>query len=310
MLAWGRSGSTILGNILGEADRFLCVGELHWLWQRALRQRCACGELVPDCPVWSAVLGEGFGYPDSVDPAAIWEWQKSELRVPHAVRIMRMQSAELSSRPKLATYAAILTRLYHSLAAVTGSDVIVDTSKLPSVAALLRLLPDIDPYFVHLVRDPRAVAFSWQRRRQRIAVDWEEEGLRYGPLHSSLRWLVYNSMGDALRGRSGARSTLLRYEDFVRAPRTHAERLVQLAGGDPRSLPFLDERTVELGVNHAVVGNPSRFRTGPITIRPDDQWLTEQSRVNRAIATAVAVPKLARYGYPLRARAVEGSSER
>ena len=36
ILGWGRSGSTVLGNILGEVDGFFCAGELHYLWERRL----------------------------------------------------------------------------------------------------------------------------------------------------------------------------------------------------------------------------------------------------------------------------------
>ena len=54
----GRSGTTVLAGILGEADGVVDVGELRWLWQRGLLERrsCGCGLPVAECPVWSSVV--------------------------------------------------------------------------------------------------------------------------------------------------------------------------------------------------------------------------------------------------------------
>ena len=45
LAGWGRSGTTIIDNILGEIDGFFSVGELYHLWGRGLVQerRCGCG---------------------------------------------------------------------------------------------------------------------------------------------------------------------------------------------------------------------------------------------------------------------------
>ena len=58
ILGPGRSGTTILGNILGEVPGFFAAGEVRFVWQRGLIERrpCGCGMPVPDCSVWSAVL--------------------------------------------------------------------------------------------------------------------------------------------------------------------------------------------------------------------------------------------------------------
>src|SRR5580704_12095604 len=56
----GRSGSTLLANILGEVDGVFAAGEVRYLWQRGLTERrlCGCGVPVRECPVWSRVLAE------------------------------------------------------------------------------------------------------------------------------------------------------------------------------------------------------------------------------------------------------------
>src|SRR3712207_6711350 len=54
----GRSGTTILGNILGEVQGIVNAGEIRWLFQRGLLERrpCGCGLPPAECPRWSVVL--------------------------------------------------------------------------------------------------------------------------------------------------------------------------------------------------------------------------------------------------------------
>ena len=59
----GRSGSTILGNILGGVEGFFSVGELRLIWERGLIRNwlCGCGVSFRECPVWSEVVSERSG---------------------------------------------------------------------------------------------------------------------------------------------------------------------------------------------------------------------------------------------------------
>jgi len=68
----------------------------------------------------------------------------------------------------------------------------------------------------------------------------------------------------------------------------------------PIELPFVDERTVELGPTHSITGNPDRLRTGPIAVRLDDRWRREMTARDRSLVTALTWPLLARYGYLMR----------
>ena len=61
-------------------------------------------------------------------------------------------------------YRRILTKLYCAIQSVSGSQVIVDSSKGPRYAMLLNEIPEIDLRVVHLVRDSRGVVYSWQKK--------------------------------------------------------------------------------------------------------------------------------------------------
>jgi hypothetical protein len=300
-----RSGSTILQNILGEVDGFFAAGELHYLWRRVMEQasRCGCGSPFYRCPLWSDVLERVLSVPPAskVGVAGLREWQHATVRLRHTGQLLRQSSHSRTSSP-LQPYARSVVRLYEAIADVTGARVIVDSSKKSSEAALLRLLPEIDSYVLHLVRDPRAVAHSWSRLKMNVDTDGRREGLpQHGALFSSLQWIQVNLMTEAVRRRGvSGRSMLIRYEDFARAPEATVRGVVNLVNEAPRELPFLDERTVRLGINHTVWGNMDRFKTGVVTVRQDEEWKTTLSRRDRVVASAVTLPVLHHYGYRVR----------
>jgi Sulfotransferase family len=308
IMGWGRSGSTIMDNLLGGIDGFFSVGELSYLWERGLVEgrRCGCGRPVRECEVWSRVLLAGFGdaLGDEVDPQRVVRWQRDAVRVRHTPGLIRYPRHAPTGRPALDSYVAVSARLLRATADVTGARVIVDSSKRPSDGALLRLVPGVDPYFVQLVRDPRAVAYSWRRRKAQPDRPRPADLVQHSAVDSTLSWLGWNAAAEALRLRHGrARSLLLRYEDFVERPRAALAAMTELVGEAGAAVPIEGERTGLLGSNHTVSGNPSRFRTGRVELRADDEWLTRQPAVDRLVATAVALPLLHRYGYALRPRA-------
>jgi hypothetical protein len=301
VIGYGRSGSTILGNILGELEGVVHVGELRSLWGLGLlgRRVCGCGEPIRSCPFWASVVEAGPGSADhGFDPAEARRLQTEVVRLRTTRSMLRLRGDLDAAPPPLREYARLADRLYAGVAAVTGAGVVVDTSKHVPDAALLTLLPGVEPYFVHLVRDPRAVAHSWQRVMRSPGEGRLEQMPTHGPMTSGRSWLATNLGAEAIRRAAGPeRSMVLRYEDFAAEPRSACERVLSLVDLPPDDLPFVDDRTVRLGGNHTAGGNPARLREGPIPIRVDDEWRTAQRRPARWVATALALPALRRYGY-------------
>ena len=57
-----RSGSAVLGYVLGRLPGTIFVGELVYFWRRfAEGELCSCGQTLPDCRFWSAVVVKAFG---------------------------------------------------------------------------------------------------------------------------------------------------------------------------------------------------------------------------------------------------------
>jgi hypothetical protein len=293
----GRSGSTLLDNLLGELDGFFSAGEVHNLWNRGLVQgrRCGCGRSVPECELWSAVTARSDrAGSEGATPEQVVAWQQEVVDPRNDRRLKRIRSAPEAGWDALSSYVTVLGRLYEAVAHVTGARVIVDSSKRPTHGLLLDLVPGITAYYVHLVRDPRAVAYS--RRRVKFNVD---RSMRlHSVWHSSALWRRRNRVARDVTGRAPERSMMLRYEDFVARPAESIRAIAALVDVHPTSVP-IDGHRAWVGTNHTASGNPSRFHGGEIVIREDDEWLRRQSLTDRVVATAMTLGPLSTYGYPL-----------
>ncbi|MDP9457480.1 MAG: sulfotransferase [Actinomycetota bacterium] len=301
----GRSGSTILHNLLGQIEGFFPVGEFVYVWNRLVNDgTCSCGARFRECEVWGPVLKRAFGGPQGVDARSMARIQRTSTR-PRHIPLMLAKSGENLLRLRWTEeYRDALGRFYREISNVTGSRVIVDSSKLPLYGRVLGEVPGVERYVVHLVRDPRAVAYSWQRKKKSTPAGRNLAYMpRHHPVESSLEWDLCNVAAEGLREDAHGRYLMLRYEDFVEEPRPAVERILQLLGEEPRSLPFVSERKVQLrGPNHNVGGNPSRFRTGVVELSPDAEWVKSTKRGAWRLVTALTLPFLARFGYGARAR--------
>jgi hypothetical protein len=292
---WGRSGTTILDNVLSAYDSVFSVGELYYLWPRAFieRRRCGCGETLIECPLWTEILARA--YRDSPpDAQATYDLQRRSIRVRDTRRL-----AHGRLDPDATRYRDEIARLYHAIGDVTGAEVVVDSSKTPAGAAVLTRIDGIEPYLLHMVRDPRATAHSWTRTVAQPDLRIPRDMPRHGAMTSTATWIGWNVLVEDLARRGYAdRSRRLRYEDFVADPRGRVGDLLAFLGVAPNGSPFKGRHELQLSANHTVGGNPGRFRTGSIMIRPDDAWRAEQARRRRLVSTAIATPLLHRYRYP------------
>jgi hypothetical protein len=174
--------------------------------------------------------------------------------------------------------------------------VIVDSSKFPAYGYLLSKVPTIDLYVVHLVRDPRAVAYSWLRKKWNPDVG--EYLDVYSPTRSSLAWDYINLTVEAILGGSRDRSLTLRYEDLVKSPREAVERILKLVREEVPQLPFVAEDKVVLGPSHMVAGNPGVYKeTGIVQLRLDEEWRSRMRLRDKRLVTLLTFPLLLRYGY-------------
>jgi hypothetical protein len=303
LAGFGRSGSTLLERLLGELPGVCPAGEVVHMWQRGIREgeRCGCGEPFPACPFWQRVGKTAFGGWDNVDVDQVARLRASVDRS----RFLPLLGAAPLRRtflPGLDEYMAYYLQTYAAIAEVSKSEVVIDSSKHASLAYCLRSDPGLDLRVVHVIRDSRAVAYSWSRIVSRPETATETHVATYSPATAAVRWNTQNAALQLL-SRLGTPTLRVRYEDLVREPAVRLREIAEFAGlsGDA-GLGFLHTDgpgrwRADLGVTHTASGNPMRFTTGQVVIRPDDQWRTAMLAGKRRMVTTLTLPLLARYGY-------------
>jgi hypothetical protein len=293
---WMRSGSTLVGNILNELPGVLHAGELHYLWQNGIlasgtNSTCGCGERLTGCPLWSAVLAALPGSDSAAGAHHVVMRQHALLRARHTRTRLAEAQGRVAPAPGVADLLDRTVEMYHALRSRGGERLIVDGSKFPAEAAALAGRTDLDVRVLHMVRDPRATALSYQRSKAYIPA--------MSPARSSAYWSAFNLASEEVAAALPGRCLRVRHEDLCRAPREVMAEVLRFVDLDDAS-PVAEDSSVQLSGNHTVTGNPDRLRTGRTAIRPDERWRTELSGGQIAMATAFAAPLLPRYGYPLR----------
>ena len=294
-----RSGSTLLDLMVGQLPGHCDVGELFYMWQAgALRdQRCACGEVFSACPFWQAVGDAAFGGWDQVDVPRLLRLQH---RVDRTAVLPLLLLGRLLPRhaAQVREYLDVTSRLYAAIAEVTGSSVVVDSTKRPSTAYLLRRAPQVALSIVLVVRDPRGVVNSWSRKVELPENAGARSYLKQRPLRQIVRrWVTVNLMTELL-GRD-VPMVRLRYEDLVSAPREAMHEVLALTGTPVTedATSFLGPDGLRTGKSHAVAGGRVRMRTGPLPLRLDEAWRRELPTWKRVVTVACTAPLMRRYGY-------------
>ena len=300
VVGWGRSGSTLVGNMLNEVPGFWHTGEVQSIWQIGLsyNQPCGCGLPLRECPVWGNVTAQAFGGISVEDAQAVHtaRWDRG----PHNRHMLLLPFGGHGVPAVPPTVLSHVSRLYTGLQEETGANVLVDTSKFPSYGYILGEVSTIDVYLLHLVRDSRATAFSWAKEMVRPDTRRSGEPMgRHSYFGSTVKWVGQNLTAELLRGRVAGYKRV-RYEDVVTSPVRFVREVGDFLGEDVGSLDFIEDSAVTLGENHTVWGNPSRQRTGRVPLRVDDAWRTGLPAAARRKVTALSWPLLLRYGYHVR----------
>lgn len=333
----GRSGTTVINNILGQLGGAFACGELRYLWRRGVAENhlCGCGQSFATCPVWTAVMATPGrpGAADKIDKIDNNDGTESAgstggagpMTAPTTAGMSELEAEALATRllQRLASrrVPAMLARralgrppvaphpddetiawLYRAIAEHVDGAVVIDSSKLPPYGMLLGQLPGIEVFHLHVVRDPRATAFSWQRSKP--ALDHAGGEALMPTLKvwkSAALWAWWNGLTVAVWGRH-ERYARVRYEDFVADPRGVIETVAQRCGLPTHGLPFETPTRVRMAPTHSVAGNPSRHSTGTVEIRSDDEWREALPARDRRLVTAVTGGVLLALGYSLRVR--------
>lgn len=174
----------------------------------------------------------------------------------HFPSLLRGQS---SIAPKYQPILEAIADVYRRVLDHSGSTVAVDSSKNPSNALLLGLVPDVELHVLHVVRNPHDVVGSWTKKKGYLAVHPARKVIAW--------WWSYNLLSEALKRRAKT-YRLLRYEDFVQHPGATLQQITADVTGTPLPLPFLDGFEATVRLQHVLGGNPDKMQSGKIKIDP------------------------------------------
>jgi hypothetical protein len=259
---FARSGSTLLGEIIGAQEGAFHVGELLVGLRRLAANKggpCTCGEGIESCPVWSEVFR---GFPELTTPSPARARALSAMIKEPILQYPSPTAEELE-------LAEIFALLYQRIAIITGSDIIVDSSKSVHLGRLLNV------HVIHLVREPRAAVHSRNRsarRRGRLTPGRPREVKSI--VADARRWTTVNRAQ-----RTGSRTELmLRYEDLVSPSWT-----CEVAGLTVDRDAFITRPSV----GHTLWGNPAFRRSIPRLVKADTAWREAMPQWQQAIVRTI-----------------------
>jgi hypothetical protein len=293
-----RSGSTILDRTLGNIEGFFATGEINNIWEGGLlnNELCGCGTPFRSCDFWTRVMDHAFGGLDKVDPREILALSKKVARmrfIPQALSSWRTRQFHA----RYVQYCDILQKLYHSIQAISGARVIVDSSKVPALAYILNTIPTIDLCTLHLVRDSRAVCYSSMKKKVRPEVTGKLAFMgQVGPIKGACYWSIANALFEPIRYMS-ERKSFIRYEDFIANPQKTINSILASLKEETSEALFTNNQSINLKHHHTIAGNPMRFKQGDIKLALDDEWKEKMSNQHKLLVTLLTFPLLFRYKY-------------
>lgn len=288
---FSRCGSTLLGSLLGQLDGFFNLGEARMIWQRSLidDRHCGCGVQFSECDTWRRIMDRFQSVRPGVPAAAMAE----------AVgKLTRTRSLPITSRVAYARNEAIrdagaledaVTALYESVQVVTGARVLIDTSKVPMYAYMLRH-SGLDVRVAHLVRDPRAVAVSRLIPKQHVDQASTMGGVSI--FNTAVTWNLVN--GSIERLLSDSAYLRLGYRQMIEQPAATLRSLAHFMGESATLDGWLSDQTANLTPTHSVYGNPGRFSSGAVQLAVDERWRSLEA--SKALAVS-ALTMRGRYRY-------------
>jgi hypothetical protein len=292
----GRSGSTVLNTVLGNHPEVGAFGELANLVRSGWinNEYCSCGQKVNDCSFWSEVRQEWIARTGREELSYYVKLQDMFERFKSWPRL-RLESCRPSKKFQL--YLELTRSLFVALRKVSGKPVIVDSSKAPERAFALSFIPCLDLRFIHLVRDGRAVIWSYQKAFQRAPQAGIQKDLfPVSSWKTSLNWALVNCSSALVSIRKPARAVVVRYEDLVKYPKDTLARIGKGTGLNLTELSCEVESNKPLFTGHTVAGNRLRMKK-TIRLDADFQWCQMLSRRDKIVFLLLAGWLAKRYRY-------------
>jgi hypothetical protein len=281
--------------LLGATFGAMAVGEIQLIFELLpklnYQLKCSCGKKVTECPFWAPALERFRALLPGMSLERAAEITRTVESLPERTHATDADREE---------YRQLWNAIFRAIADESGAAVLVDSSKTGR-GALYRprslALAGFDVRLLHVVRDPRAVAWSILRREiasgRLIGARAEFAAAAYTGLH----WSATNVSTSAMYGGGqGVNYLALRFESFEDQP---VETLRQIGGVFDLDVT----RAVEIVQNGEIIpnghlssGNEVRYqKEARLTAQPPT-WKTRLSRPAK-VGITLSTPAAYLYHY-------------
>lgn len=291
----GHSGSTLLAKTLNAHSKIFALSEISNFYEDIKNQYalCGCGKPLKECPFWENINNHlinklGFGIKNFPDNFRITKphyentfWGKVKFRIARLIALY----LNIKLTKSLSMQIFNIRALYNTIFEQTKADILVDSSKSPKRAYLLKNnLKDIDVKIIHLVRNGRAVLFFYQKGYYKVKTKNPKTGeyemkTYYAENICSVKESIKIWRRDNLQALyfhkllNSKYYYFLRYENFTSEPEKQLIKLFNFFGGQYESKMLNLNRYK----NHMVSGNASRINAEKIE-KPFNSWKNELNK--------------------------------
>ncbi|MCK4951691.1 MAG: sulfotransferase [Gammaproteobacteria bacterium] len=300
----GHSGSTIMDLVLGANSKCFSLGEITKI-DRAIQNNifCVCGSRILECDFWRSVA-EDYTAEIGNNPFR----REGEFGISLTnntgikfIRRLKKVLEVIGLKKNKESWIERTLSLYRAVFRHSGADILVDSSKnIKRAMILANQFEDIDFRIIHLVRDVRGVAYSYQKPTYTVQLPNETEPTTYPaidlfPIEKTAGiWLRENALISLLlKARLPAENwKRVRYESVCNNPEESLSDICSWLGiaYEPVMIKFGSVP------HHNVGGNSSRFNSKEIhNIRSG--WKKSLTRTQQERCTRYSSALMRLYGY-------------
>lgn len=250
LLGAGRSGTTLLATLLNSHKDIETLGEMHQFFEFLDDDKdCSCGKSLTSCDEWKVVVSSLESNVNS--KRKFVEQEETHLKIPGL----------LVGKTPDRKYLTIQEEVFSKIHKHRPSKWYVDSSKYIARFLLLRKSKKLNIKGIYVVRDPRGVVHSFQKKVQTSKK----------PLSALLYYNTINLFAEIVY-RMDNGILKIRYEDLMDKPE---ETLSSIYSHIFDEKEELDKLAQYFEIPHIVGGNRMKVEKR-IKLKPDKKWKSLQ----------------------------------